>query len=257
MCGILFLLFLKSTQTLALDNSGNAVVKYKCGAFGNCTILSGSNVAIANANPFRYRGYYYDTETGFYYLNARYYNPDWCRFISPDSATYLNPDNPNGLNLYAYCYNDPINYCDPSGCWVETVFDLFSLGVSVVEVVINPLDPLAWAGLAGDAFDLIPLVTNVGETIKGMRVVAKGINLADNAYDTIRIVKAVDFTDDAWDTIRGLNRAGDFTQSTMSAGRKIHAGYKAFDIAGKEFRNIPHIRLDYFDINGKMKLYDI
>ena len=72
-----------------LDNSDTAVVKYKYDAYGNCTILSGSNVTIANANPFRYRGYYYDEETKLYYLNARYYNPDWCRFISTDSAALV------------------------------------------------------------------------------------------------------------------------------------------------------------------------
>lgn len=50
-----------------------------------------------------------------YYLNARYYNPQWRRFISPDDTAYLDPDSVNGLNLYCYCYNNPINYVDPSG----------------------------------------------------------------------------------------------------------------------------------------------
>ena len=103
------------------DTSGNSVAQYSYNAFGICTIVSGSNYTVANANPFRYRGYYYDTETGFYYLNARYYNPDWCRFISPDSVAYLDPDNPSGLNLYAYCYNDPVNYADPSGHSVTAI----------------------------------------------------------------------------------------------------------------------------------------
>ena len=63
----------------------------------------------------RYRGYYYDTETGLYWVQTRYYNPDWCRWISPDSISYLDPETPHGLNLYLYCGNDPVNYVDPSG----------------------------------------------------------------------------------------------------------------------------------------------
>ena len=75
-------------------------------------------------NPIRYRGYYYDRETGLYYLNARYYNPQWRRFISPDSPDYLDPETPNGLNLYAYCNNDPVNYADPSGhTWLDDLWN--------------------------------------------------------------------------------------------------------------------------------------
>ena len=70
---------------------------------------------VANANPIRYRGYYYDDDTGLYYCNARYYSPKWRRFISPDDTAYLDPESVNGLNLYCYCYNDPVNYADPSG----------------------------------------------------------------------------------------------------------------------------------------------
>ena len=240
------------------DENRVLLVKYTYDAWGNQKVLNpdgtenNSAVFIGNINPFRYRSYYFDIETGLYYLNARYYNPKRARFISPDGIEYLEPTKINGLNLYAYCANNPVMYSDPSGHWVETVFDLFSLGVSIVEVVINPYDPLNWAGLAGDALDLIPFVTGVGETVKGVKVVAKGVDLAGGAYDTIRIMKAVDFTDDAWDTIRGLDRAGDFTQSTMSAGRRIHKGYKTFDLPGKEFGKIPGIRLDYFDVAGKL-----
>lgn len=97
------------------DTNGNKVTEYAYDAFGNCTILSTTNSTIAHANPFRYRGYYLDAETGFYYLNARYYSPEWRRFISPDDTAYLDPETPNGLNLYCYCGNDPVNYADPSG----------------------------------------------------------------------------------------------------------------------------------------------
>ena len=97
------------------DTSGTLQAEYAYDAYGNCIILNASNADLANNNPIRYRGYYYDRETGLYYLNARYYSPEWRRFISPDDTAYLDTENSNGLNLYTYCNNDPVNYADPSG----------------------------------------------------------------------------------------------------------------------------------------------
>ena len=57
---------------------------------------------------------------GYFWLSSRYYSPELCRFISPDDIEYLYPESVNGLNLYCYCYNDPINYYDPSGHFVIT-----------------------------------------------------------------------------------------------------------------------------------------
>ena len=54
-------------------------------------------------------------ETQLYWVSSRYYSPDLCRWISPDSIEYLDPESINGLNLYAYCGNDPVNRFDPTG----------------------------------------------------------------------------------------------------------------------------------------------
>ena len=103
-------------DVVAIYNAnGVKQAEYAYDAYGNCKITNKTNANLANYNPIRYRGYYYDRETGLYYLNARYYNPEWRRFLSHDLSAYLDPESVNGLNLYAYCMNNPVMYVDPSG----------------------------------------------------------------------------------------------------------------------------------------------
>ncbi len=90
------------------------VAEYSYTAFGECFIITNVN-NIANLNPFRYRGYIYEEISGLYYLKSRFYNPVTGRFISPDDTKYLQPDVINGLNLFAYCSNNPIMRFDPNG----------------------------------------------------------------------------------------------------------------------------------------------
>ncbi|MDY0295654.1 MAG: RHS repeat-associated core domain-containing protein, partial [Acholeplasmataceae bacterium] len=94
------------------------VAKYRYDAWGNIVYQWDSGLGIANANPYRYRSYRFDSGTGLYYLNARYYDPSIGRFISADSINYLDPSSGQGLNLYAYCGNNPVMYVDPSGNFV-------------------------------------------------------------------------------------------------------------------------------------------
>ena len=110
------------------DSCWNLLGLYEYDAWGN--LLSQVGSEILNINPFRYRGYYYDAETGLYYLNSRYYDPETGRFISPDDFEYLQPESINRLNIYAYCINNPINYVDPSGHFVITLSFLAAIGVA-------------------------------------------------------------------------------------------------------------------------------
>jgi len=97
-----------------MNSNGTMVVRYAYDAWGNPISTTGAMAnTLGQDNPFRYRGYYYDTETGLYYLNARYYNPEWGRFISIDPV--LDTSSSVGCNMFAYCGNDPVNYFDPSG----------------------------------------------------------------------------------------------------------------------------------------------
>ena len=106
-----------------IDNTGNVVVEYKYDAWGNHAVLDANGADIndashiGNLNPFRYRGYYYDTETGLYYLKSRYYDPEVGRFITIDDIQILSISKEviNGLNLYCYCNNNPVNDKDESG----------------------------------------------------------------------------------------------------------------------------------------------
>ena len=122
-----------------LDNSAGTVVKYAYDAFGNCKVLL-DTAGLSTVNPIRYRGYYYDHETKLYYLNARYYNPEWRRFISPDDTAYLDPENPNGLNFYAYCNNDPVGFVDIAGCFplpIEIVTNMVSGFLDLYEALLK------------------------------------------------------------------------------------------------------------------------
>ena len=66
-------------------------------------------------NPIRYRGYYYDTETGLYLTDTRYYDPETGRFINADVYASTG-QGVLGHNMYAYCLNNPVNFADPTGC---------------------------------------------------------------------------------------------------------------------------------------------
>ena len=99
-----------------LNANGEIVAEYTYDAWGNHTVTATEgNETIANLNPFRYRGYYYDTGIGLYFLKTRYYDPETGRFMTIDDISYLDPDSINGLNLYAYCRNNPVMCVDPSG----------------------------------------------------------------------------------------------------------------------------------------------
>ena len=97
-----------------IDKNGTEVVSYTYDTLGKLISIEGSlKDTVGVKNPYRYRGYRYDTETGLYYLNARYYNPEWGRFINADS--YLGDSGLLSHNVFAYCMNNPVNLQDPSG----------------------------------------------------------------------------------------------------------------------------------------------
>ena len=123
------------------NEAGTKLITYTYDAWGNVTQTvhnsTGTNIH-AQKNPFRYRGYYYDTEIALYYLQSRYYNPRWGRFINADAISYLGAgDELLGFNLFAYCGNNPVMGYDPEGTWNWGKFwdGVVSIGATIAGVV--------------------------------------------------------------------------------------------------------------------------
>jgi len=100
------------------DMNGNLCVTYAYDAWGNILSIGGSmKYSLGRDNPFRYRSYYYDVETGLFYVGSRYYDPEVGRFLNGDEPSVLQLIHEEilGSHFYAYCYNNPVSYYDPDG----------------------------------------------------------------------------------------------------------------------------------------------
>ena len=94
-----------------LDASDSLVVEYNYDAWGKPTAMAGTLGAL---NPFRYRGYVWDEESGFYYVSSRYYDSEVGRWINADGELSEVGGDIRGYNLFAYCFNNPVNMDDPT-----------------------------------------------------------------------------------------------------------------------------------------------
>ena len=104
--------------------------QYTYDAWGNVLTKSGS---LADVNPLRYRGYYCDTETGFYYLQSRYYDPAVRRFLNADSYGSTGQGF-TGFNMFAYCGNNPVRRTDPTGhSWIDKIKERIRAAVEAVR----------------------------------------------------------------------------------------------------------------------------
>lgn len=147
--------YLKNAQgdvTGLVDSSGTQVVAYTYDAWGNILSTTGSMAdGLGYTNPFRYRGYFYDTETGLYYLGSRYYNPETGRFINADGQ--LN-DDALGNNMFAYCSNNPLTRKDSEGRGWWVVASAFVGGIigAAAKIVTNVAQGRRWnTGVIGAA----------------------------------------------------------------------------------------------------------
>ena len=132
-----------------LDNSGVQVVFYTYDSWGKLIRIEGTEKdTIGVLNPFRYRGYYYDTESGFYYLNSRYYDPMVGRFLNADGL--IDSRGHVTQNLFQYCGNNFVNYIDSSGKFAIEIASGIFLGGMLLAMYVAQYAP-----------ELAQLVTNV------------------------------------------------------------------------------------------------
>ena len=213
---------------------GTAVALYAYDPWGkiigitNGDGTTANDTSIAKLNSLRYRGYCGDTETQWYYLQSRYYDPITRRFINADSLASTG-QGILGTNMFAYCGNNPVVRVDKNGEGWETVWDIISFFASVVDVYNNPSDGWAWVALVGDFLDiLVPFFGGAGESVKAYRLANKTADIIDTAVDGYG----------------NLSRAKEFGIKSYKALRKEIAGsgLQAHHIV--EQRLVKHLGID-------------
>ena len=187
-----------------VNTSGTVVANYTYDAWGKVT---NSGNIIGLYNPIRYRGYYYDTDTGFYYLQSRYYDPAIKRFINADDASLLGANGDfTSLNLYAYCGNNPVARADDGGeAWHIVGGALLGCAISVTSQVITNM-------LTGES-----LTQDIGKAAL-MGAITGGLTAAFPGYSTLINVGA-DVLESVYDNVKeGENIGTIATEAALSAG---------------------------------------
>ncbi|MBE5888333.1 MAG: DNRLRE domain-containing protein [Lachnospiraceae bacterium] len=171
------------------SSNGTLLVSYIYDAWGDVTTTyhNGGEDTEAVYNPFRYRGYYYDVETGLYYVSSRYYDPEIGRFINADDIAYLGTGGLTSYNLFAYCGNNPVMGYDPYG-----TFDLwgFAKGVGrivtgIAAVAAGVAVCVAGAPVAMIATAAVTITAGVLTTVNGVADIQQAVTGDNFVRDTV------------------------------------------------------------------------
>lgn len=194
--------------TKIYNRNGVELVSYSYDAYGNITNITGDQ-ELAKVNPFRYRSYYYDNDSEFYYLCTRYYDPVTLRFLNADDTTYLGMTGTAlSNNLFSYCENDPVNGYDPYGVWKVSLADMgyfliyvigFNpIGTTLVGITVYKLSRLIAAKMAllgfklGGYYPPLKIALGILGGVLGLQI---GSGLAGAIWDCINLRKKyIDFS---------------------------------------------------------------
>ena len=175
-----------------VDSNLSTVVEYSYDAWGKLLTTTGSKAdTIGKLNPFLYRGYYYDAETGLYYLNSRYYDVQTGRFLNADNTDILLEDQENLTehNLFTYCLNNPVNMADDDGgiaWWIAAAVGgaAFDTAAYIIGATVSG-QKVTWAGVGKAA--LAGAVTGV--TFGAIGKIAKSLKILTATVKTTRLAK--------------------------------------------------------------------
>ena len=185
-----------------VNSSRSVVASYTYDPWGKIISSSGT---LADINPLRYRGYYYDAETGFYYLQSRYYDPEIGRFINADSYASTDATGLLSTNMFAYCENDPVNGSDPNGEWIH-----IAIG-SAMGAVTSIITGYASAKQAGKDYSLFMAVTDGLSGAASGALAASGVGMVGQIIGNaaIEVTKGI---------VNGQSSANEIIENAISGG---------------------------------------
>ncbi len=209
-----------------VDSQGNSVATYTYDAWGYMVDTEYSqtnfteNIRVADLNPIRYRGYYYDIEVGIYYLNSRYYLPDFGRFINVDNQLSLGSDS-TGLNIFAYCGNNPIMRIDPTGhAWWHWAIGAAIVGACAVATVVT-------AGGFAAAVGAVAMVSSGVAAATTATTVAAGAFIGSATFYGTAVLTAAFMSN----TIQDFNEQGNWGTVAGTAGSAIIGGFSGYGLS--------------------------
>ena len=186
---------------------GKVIGEYSYDAWGNVTTIIHEDTnpnevdrKIVGINPYRYKGYYMDIETGLYYCNARYYDPKIYQWIQRDNIEYLDNESLDGLNLYLYCNNDPVNLSDPTGHapWWSWLLSSLQLAAGIALCFVPGMQGLGASLTIGGVIGLVTnaLEPQIAQAIGGMGSMANGYGAISTGVSLMRL--------GGWATVAGF-----------------------------------------------------
>ena len=241
--------YVKSLQgdTVAiLDENGNTVVSYGYDAWGVPLWCTGELAeTLGKVQPFRYRGYVFDEETGLYYLRSRYYGSEWCRFINSDSILTL--------NLFCYCNNQPINNADSNGMLTTSAFAFKCIDDSS-SVYLSPSqrapEAVLTEGLHGKNTGNIPvayLLAYLDQMVASGRWAYRANTMLWEKVDCVAMIRTA--------FQQYSQKLAAQTPTTVGGLRNhaVEAGYECLPLAGNEGKLVPGMAVYWYDPNHKNK----